>query len=320
MNRANVQGQLWNCVLNMRNGTLFNETFSDFITSIDMCKINKYDNPELVYGRNDAVILKRLFAVFSFRPIILATMSGAPINDNNTFVQSNRPSVTTLPMINLRLPPSLSNIEELTLEKSLNKNQSFVENGVVVVKSTNTIYSRGIITFFVDRRSNYIKLPGHQSFNLGKLPKTISGSYDRVNLYNLSYNLEMTVGDERFQISSIIAHEVMVHPDYKSEGQERFISIGSSCYVFDDNNVIQYNPLQMNNTDRVDVGNVDFADEKGHQNYMAAQWRLNQPFRKFQRDADYAMSEEINKTGCIFIYRASDETANKNFVNNEATY
>jgi hypothetical protein len=322
MNRANVQGQLWNCVLNMRNGTLFNETFNDFITSIDMCKINKYDNPELVYGRNDAVILKRLFAVFSFRPIVMTTISGNVLNQDNTFLQSSRPTITTLPMINLRLPPSLANTETITLENAMNKSQSFIENGTVVVKKASVIYSKGIITFFLDRRSNYIKLPGHQSFNLGRMPKTISGNYDRVNLNDLSYNPDLVVGEEMFQISSIIAHEVMLHPDYKKEGQQRFMTIGSSAYVFkSQKDIYQYNPIQMN-----DLGNagllgkeINFTDEGAHSNYLAAQWKLNQPFRRITAD-NIDVKDTLNKTACLFIYRAENAEENKNFANQEQTY
>ena len=319
MNRANVQGQLWNCVLNMRNGTLFHETFNDFITSIDMCKINKYDNPELVYGRNDAVILKRLFAVFSFRPIVMTTMSGNVLNQDNTFLQSSRPTITTLPMINLRLPPSLSTTDSISLENAMNKSQSFIENGTVVVKKASVIYSKGIITFFLDRRSNYIKLPGHQSFNLGRMPKTISGNYDRVNLNELSHQSTMVVGEEMFEISSIIAHEVMEHPDYKKEGQKRYMTIGSSAYVFKGNDMYQYNPIQMNDLSNADLlaeGKLDVTD---HNNYLAAQWKLNQPFRRITGD-NVDITTTLNKTACLFIYRAENPEQNKNFANQEQTY
>ena len=326
MNRANVQGQLWNCVLNMRNGTLFHETFNDFITSIDMCKINKYDNPELVYGRNDAVILKRLFAVFSFRPIVMTTMSGNVLNQDNTFLQSSRPTITTLPMINLRLPPSLATTEEISLKNAMEKSQSFIENGTVVVKRASVIYSKGIITFFLDRRSNYIKLPGHQSFNLGKMPKTISGNYDRVNLNELEYEPTMAVGEESFVISSIIAHEVMEHPDYKKEGQKRYMTIGSSAYVFNtEKDVYQYNPIQMNdlgNANLLSLTNLDYTDHNtAHSNYLAAQWKLNQPFRRIENiDSNPDVRTTLIKTACLFIYKAENPEQNKNFANQEQTY
>ena len=56
LNRAQVQNQLWNCVLNLRNGQYYNAVFRDFVGSVDMCRLNKQDNPDLVYGRYDGTV------------------------------------------------------------------------------------------------------------------------------------------------------------------------------------------------------------------------------------------------------------------------
>ena len=72
-NRAQLQNQLWNAVLSLRNGQYYNNSFREFINSVDNCRMNKYDSPDLIYGRYDGTILKRLLSAFSFRPTIVTT-------------------------------------------------------------------------------------------------------------------------------------------------------------------------------------------------------------------------------------------------------
>ena len=305
MKRANVQGELWNCVLHMRNGTYYDQSFNNFITAIDMCRINKYDNPELIYGRNDAVIMKRLLSVFSFRPTIVATTTGLALNQNNSFMQSVRPSVTTIPMINLRLPPSISNTADntLKLDSGLSIEQTFVENSQFVNKQTQIIYSKGVIMFFVDRRSNYIKLPGSQSFNLGKLPKTISGAYERVNTAQVSYKSTMDVNGDIFQLRSVICQDVMRHPDYTDDSRPYFIGIGSHCRVYEPKTErwLVYAPtdIGINMEQHIAAGNINAngTEEQMH--------RRNNPIFDSENDSEY-----IQRQGTLFIFQSdNDENA-----------
>ena len=94
LNRAQVQNQLWNCVLNLRNGQYYSAQFRDFVGSVDMCRLNKQDNPDLIYGRYDGTILKRLLAAFSFRPTIVSTTPVYNIVNINPYQQNVRPVVT----------------------------------------------------------------------------------------------------------------------------------------------------------------------------------------------------------------------------------
>ena len=60
LSRANLQSQLWNSVLKLRAGQYYGTSFREFISSVDVCRLNRHDNPDLVYGRNDGTVLKRL--------------------------------------------------------------------------------------------------------------------------------------------------------------------------------------------------------------------------------------------------------------------
>ncbi|NBO17587.1 MAG: hypothetical protein EBV07_01730, partial [Proteobacteria bacterium] len=102
LNRAQLQVQLWNCVLHLRNGQYYNASFKDFMASVDLCRLNKQDTPDLVYGRYDGVILKRLLSAFSFRPTMVS-VTPAIVNPVavNPYSYNIRPQVTGVPMINM---------------------------------------------------------------------------------------------------------------------------------------------------------------------------------------------------------------------------
>jgi len=103
LHRCNLQNQLWNSVLSLRNGQYYNSSFREFITSVDVCRLNKYDNPDLLYGRHDGTIIKRMLAAFSFRPTVVTTLPLTYVFANNPYAQNVRPTVTSIPMINVRL-------------------------------------------------------------------------------------------------------------------------------------------------------------------------------------------------------------------------
>jgi hypothetical protein len=96
--RVAVQQQLWNSVLHLRNGQYYSDSFREFINSVDHCRLNKYDNPDLVYGRHDGTVMKRLLAAFSFRPTVVATSNIYQMFSTNPYTMGGvRPVVTTVP-------------------------------------------------------------------------------------------------------------------------------------------------------------------------------------------------------------------------------
>ena len=197
LNRAQLQNQLWNSVLNLRNGQYYNSIFREFINSVDVCRLNKQDNPDLIYGRYDGTILKRLLSAFSFRPTIVSTTPVYQIVNINPYQQNVRPVVTAVPMINLRLPPSISDNTPISLQDALEQHQYFLENGTMVPRHTSIIYSRGILFFFVDRRANIIRFNDTQPFNISRLPTAISG-FERLNDREVLYEHDIMIRGDKF--------------------------------------------------------------------------------------------------------------------------
>ena len=205
LNRSQVQQQLWNSVLNLRNGQYYNASFRDFVGSVDMCRLNKNDTPDLIYGRYDGTILKRLLASFSFRPTVVATAPIYTPSNLNPYQQNVRPIVTAIPMFNIRLPSDPAALD-VDIASAITLNQTFLENGALVNRSTEMNYSRGVLFFFVDRRSNVMKFEQLPLFNPNRLPVAISG-FERINHTGVTTPLEIPYRTETYKLRSVIVAE-----------------------------------------------------------------------------------------------------------------
>jgi len=246
-NRAHVQNQLWNCVLNLRNGQYYNTGFRDFIGSVDMCRLNKQDNPDLIYGRYDGTILKRLLSAFSFRPTIVSTTPIYNIVNVNPYQQNVRPIVTAVPMINLRLPPTINDDSPVSLSDALDQHQYFIENGAMVPRHTSLIYSRGVLFFFVDRRANVIRYNDMQPFNISRLPLSVSG-FERLNDREVDFDDQITIRSDVYHLRSVVLAEI------NRNSPERNLVVGSSAIVMlhqdltigrYTNEYFQYDPMSV---------------------------------------------------------------------------
>lgn len=178
LHRANLQNQLWSNVLALRNGLVYNPAHKEFLTSVDVCRLNKYDNPDFLYGRNDATILKRLISAFSYRPTVVSTRPlGTPVVSSNPYFQNVNPTVTKIPMITVRVTEDNQDI--VSNITGTNK-QFFIEGNVVVEREVKIIYSRGNVIVYVDRRSQNIELDQFKPTTYKNLPVGVGG-FQKVN-------------------------------------------------------------------------------------------------------------------------------------------
>jgi hypothetical protein len=296
LTRSQLQVQLWNSVLNLRNGQYYNNSFREFITNIDMCKLNKHDNPDLVYGRFDGVILKRLLSAFSFRPTLVATMPVYNTIVINPYQQHSIPIVTSVPMINFRLPPpSATNNEPVELSDALEQSQYFVENGIMIPKQTSIIYSKGVLFFYVDRRAHTLRFNDMQPFNISRLPVSITG-FERLNDTRVQFNETISIGEDEYQLRSVVVAEV------NNNTVERNIVVGSSAIFLISptknpnvvvNEYFQYDPLSVNN----------MVESSANSNQYVNRQPVNSidgtPGRSEPGESFYEMAQE---RGIIFMY------------------
>jgi hypothetical protein len=213
LTRVNLQNNLWNNVISLRNGKYYDCVGNDFFAAIDSCKISVYDTPDLLYTGDEGIILKRLLAAFSFRPIVMSTNpifgTFGTANPINFPVISNR--IVTMPLLTLRLPSNQynKNTTPISLTDSISQSQVFLEGGMFVPKIQEVIYTNGVIIFHVPRRTSvptnnyknlinpipqYDQIPAHILRNERVNDTPIDAmSLDTINIQNDKYYLRSAV-------------------------------------------------------------------------------------------------------------------------------
>jgi len=229
LDRAKIQNQLWNNVLSLRSGTYYGAQFREFIGAIDMCRMNRQDTPDFIYGRNDGTILKRLLSAFSFRPTVVYTQPIYNMVNMNPYQQNVRPVVSHIPMINFNLSLDNTDTDAPSLANALKQEQGVLQNGLIQMKNTSVIHSRDVLFFYVNRTENTIKFSNLQPFNINKLPISVSG-FERIRTDRIEVPDRIEIKDTEFFIKSVVLTEI--NPSFA----EKNIVVGSSAIIVDRNN------------------------------------------------------------------------------------
>jgi hypothetical protein len=149
-------------------------------------------------------------------------------------------------MVNLRLPSAIHDQTPVNLSDALEQSQWFMENGQIVPKNQSLIYSRGVLIFYVDRRSHILRVGDNQPFNFNRLPAAIAG-FERLNDRHVNFDTQFKIREDEYQLRSVVVCET----NNKVE-QAKQIIIGSSTLLMKhqdpENNVydseyLKYDPL-----------------------------------------------------------------------------
>ena len=276
LHRCNLQTQLWNSVLHLRNGQYYNPSLREFMTSVDVCRLNKFDNPDLIYGRHDGTIVKRLFSAFSFRPTVVATLPMTNLFGYNPYSQNVRPTVTAIPMINVRLS-NMGSTGAPKLSTSLTQNQTFIEGNAMVQRITQVMYSREVLVFYVDRRQ--FRYNGANAFNVLRLPTSVAG-FERINDLPIEFEDVIKVGDDDFSFQSAVVANVKKDIEPNDSGS----------YVIGSAAVFKY------------------GSQYSYFNAGAAMNGVTHPFMSM---TETTAITKLKDTGIIFIYRNLKADADK---------
>ncbi len=261
--RAVVQANVWENVLQLRQGKYYSANLSAFVKSIDECKSNIFDMANYAYVKDEATILRKLLAVFSIRPTYISTtpFSNMMSMQSSNMAQIQTTHVTTVPMIPLnmtRTDPNTGMVDDETpinLRDALNERQVMFHNKQLVVKEQQIIHSKEIIIIYVNRRyqaNSFTRIirPG----TVPTLPITLN-TYERLNSkqVNFSFDLQIPDSGQNFELKSAIAVET-ARVQTKSvirttdEGAvKNQIIVGCSAIVIPDNNdenyAFKYSPI-----------------------------------------------------------------------------
>ncbi len=239
-NRYRVQINLWETVLKLRSGNYYDGgSIGEFITTLNACRNNLYDNADLAYGQDEGAMLRRFMNVFSLRPTIIytkpiysvATLAagqfgmnvgyGSPygaqqnsLGNNFTtglglFPFNNQPvyTITSIPMITLQIPPLTVGAEPKDLRSATSQTIWINENKTIVPKEQSIIHSKEILIFYVNRRIQRIQIRTFTNpLPFSQLPLTMS-SFEKLNGYPINVPAAITLGnsEETYQLRSVVA-------------------------------------------------------------------------------------------------------------------
>lgn len=231
-NRYKVQISLWDTVLKLRNGNYYEANpINEFITVLNSCRNNLYDNADLAYNQDEGAILRKLLSVFSLRPTIIYTKpihslstfaagpcglsmgmntgfdTGAGFGLGSTFPFNNQPvyTITSIPMITIQIPPYAEGVEPIDLRTS--QTIWINENKMIVPKEQSVIYSKEVLIFYVNRRIQSVQIKTFSNpLSFSQLPLTMS-SFEKLNAYPVSVPPVITIGrtEETYNLRSVVA-------------------------------------------------------------------------------------------------------------------
>lgn len=244
--RYNIQVNLWENVLNLRQGNFYkNNAFTNLTQSINSCKTNLFDSPDLTYVSDEGTYLRRLLATFGIRPTITTTTDTTGNMYGNQLAQyenitlgSGITQITSTPMITVRLPYNISgNRNFVNLKNYLDQTQWFKEGQYVVPKRQTVVKSNDILIFYVNRRYQTINLARtNNPCNFANLPTTL-GSWNILNTSPVYFDKELEIMDDVFHIRSVVLVET--NPLQKQQ------IVGCSSAIV----IPNYENNQWNNTD-----------------------------------------------------------------------
>lgn len=250
-NRYKMQISLWETVLNLRNGRYYDDkSIGDFLATLHACRNNMYDNADSAYAQDEGSILKRLLNVFSLRPTIVSTKPingvasfmatysmGRPTNNltisNGVFPFNSQPiaTITSIPMINLQLPPYAdATSAPIDITEALHQTIWINENKVIIPKEHSIIYSKEILIFYVNRRVQRIYIKTYANpISFSQLPLTMA-NFEKLNSYALYVpeRLSIRSAEDTFLLRSVVA---LTETEIVQNGNKTSIITGSTGLI-----------------------------------------------------------------------------------------
>ncbi len=228
--RVNIQIKLWESVLSLRQGKFYHNDLTSFILAIDQCKASIFDAADLAYVKDEGTILRKLFAAFSLRPTIILAMPVYGISQSVSNVPTLATShITTVPMITFRIPLNIVGkaTRTINLQDALSQRQIFIHHKQLMVKTTQVLYSREILVFYVHRRFqtlNWSRLT--RPYEIATLPITMS-QFERIQEEPIDFDMNIKTSSQEFNLKSVVAVETA----QTSAGGSSKMIIGCSALV-----------------------------------------------------------------------------------------
>ena len=260
-NRVKLQVELWKSVRDLRMGRYFSPDASNFSLAVDACRNNVFDTPDMAHVRDEGAVLRRLMGAFSLRPTVVSiqTITSNAMTLNYPLNELALTQVTTIPIINIRLPLNPVAGSTVNMQSALRQPDWYVENKLIVPKHKQVMYSRELVLFYVNRRYqnlNFGKLT--MPYTFGALPTTVSG-FESLNNASLEYTPEIAISDSPFEIKSLVSVETTKLVNIRADEDQKNLIIGSKAWVSCGGKLYCYNPTECAKATAPTSGSTDLT-------------------------------------------------------------
>lgn len=225
--RVDIQETLRDTIWNLRGGKLYDCKNISFLNTIDECSLNPVESPIYNFIRDEGTILRRLLNVFCIKPTFVTTM---PVFD---LTKKTMPihKMDKLSMINVNLPNQIvdSYSEPVDLKSGLDTPHWYYENGLIVPKKQNILYSKELLIFYVNRKFRSMPAIYNNVYRFRRLPVSI-GNNEKINRHPINYKFYQKVNQQLFRLQSVVC----VSSFSKTNGKkldESIIQPYTGCYT-----------------------------------------------------------------------------------------
>lgn len=319
-NRCILQKDIWDAVLNLRNGRYYQHNMTNFLTAVDNCRMNIYDTPDLVYVKDEGAILRRILSAFSFRPTVVSTMPISHLEiENNPY---SRPpviaNVTAIPMVTLRLPlHTQANTTAIHLNDSLTQAHWYMEHTTIVPKQQAIIYSRGVLFFYVNRRYQSINVATMmRPHNFTRLPMTLAG-FEKLNTKSVNFKDVMEIMTDKYNLRSVVLVDTAANNANCPSNAATNLIVGTTAEIMLHPNLARgitqtnywlYDPLRA-------------ALKQNDQSSFDPIMGIDGERPIYSNNNVETFHERARKRGSIFIYqKVSDGASTNPFYNEDCCY
>jgi hypothetical protein len=319
--RCMLQHHLLNAVRSLRNGQYFDCHNREFINAIENCRLNNFDNPELLYGQDEATVLSKLLGSFSFRPTVISQRPMATYDPNPRSIipKIYTKHFLTFKIRNPRVPNPDPNAARKLTEVLVNVSYRR-EEGHFIPYEESVIYTNQVLFVLVPRKLMTVDLNRMlgrtiDPINLLDLPRNLTG-FERVNPFPMEVPSIMPIASgEALHLVSAVSTKV--NNLGSSRTMKGFI-IGNMAYVkLPSNEWACYDPRIVNKPGllRSDptLGLSGLAQARTHGAQGIANQKSIYSLRPMLRYSNDLATKHLSRYGTVFIY--SNPNAQTNMGN-----
>lgn len=232
--RYRCQVELWQTVSSLRTGRYYstgydeNDGISGFLRAINSYDWTFFDSPDFYYVQDEGTILRKLLAIFSFRPtyVQLSSFVSSDGVDYNSISRMSRTKFINTPMINLQMPRNITGNQQLfvRLEKSLSQVTNTIENKYIVPKQKDVVWTNNVVWFYANRRyptTTFLQVD--MSLRCVNIPTSFTNPIS-VNKTSIYFPYRINIGKDYFILRSVVLLLVSMIPNVD-------ISLGSTAVV-----------------------------------------------------------------------------------------